>query len=59
MGALYLSKIVWIVWSTWNVGETNKISKREEVVDIFGKGKFELLGLTEIKMKENGRYGVE
>ena len=31
----------------------NRIAKREEEVDVFRKGKFELLALTETKLKEN------
>ena len=32
----------------------NGIMKREEMVDVFGKGKFELLPFTKTKMKGNG-----
>ena len=32
----------------------NDTTKREEVVDIFKEGKFELLALTETKLKEKG-----
>ena len=35
----------------WNV---RRIAKREEVVDVFRKGKFELLTLIEAKLKGNG-----
>ena len=31
--------------------------QREEMVDVFKKGKFELLALTETNMKENGGGG--
>ena len=35
----------------------NDTTEREEVVDIFKEGKFELLALTETKLKEKGeRY---
>ena len=39
---------------TWNVKGINDTTKREEVVDIFKKGKFKLLALTEMKLKGNG-----
>ena len=39
---------------TWNVRGINYITKREEVVDIFKKGKFDLLALTEMKLKGEG-----
>ena len=39
---------------TWNVRGKDGIVKREEVVDVFRKGKFELLALTETKLKGNG-----
>ena len=32
----------------------NGLAKREEVVDVFRTGKFELLALTETKLKGNG-----
>ena len=38
---------------TWNVRGINGIAKREEVVDVFREGKFELLALTEMKLKGN------
>ena len=40
--------------STWNVRGINDTTKQEEVVDIFKKGKFELLALTETKLKGKG-----
>ena len=43
---------------TWNVRRINGIAKREEVVDVFRKGKFELLALTETKLKENDVNGI-
>ena len=36
---------------TWNVRGINDIMKREEVVDIFKKGNFKSLALTEMKLK--------
>ena len=39
---------------TWNVRRINDTTKRKEVVDIFKKGKFELLALTETKLKWKG-----
>ena len=39
---------------TWNVKEINDTTKKEEVVDIFKKGKFELLAFTETKLKGKG-----
>ena len=40
---------------TWNVrGIKNYTTKREDVVDIFKRGKFELLALTEKKLKGKG-----
>ena len=39
---------------TWNVREINGTAKREEVVDVFKEGKFQLLGLTETKLKGKG-----
>ena len=39
---------------TWNVRGINGIAKREEMVDVFKKGKFELLALTETKLKGKG-----
>ena len=38
----------------WNVRGINGTAKREELVDLFRKGKFEMLGLTETKLKGNG-----
>ena len=38
---------------TWDVRGINGTAKREEVVDVFREGKFELLALTETKLKEN------
>ena len=38
----------------WNVRGINDITKREEVVDIFKKGKFELVAFTETKSKGKG-----
>ena len=35
----------------WNVRIINGTAKREEVVDVFKVGKFELLALTETKLK--------
>ena len=46
---------------TWNVREINGTAKREEVADVFRKGKVELLTLTETRLKGNGevsRCGV-
>ena len=40
---------------TWNIRGINDTIKREEVVDIFKKGKFELLALTEKKIERGGR----
>ena len=42
------------MWVTWYVRIINGTVKREEVVDVFRKEKFELLALTETKLKENG-----
>ena len=39
---------------TWNVRGINDTTKREEVVNIFKKGKSELLALTETKLKGKG-----
>ena len=39
---------------TWNVRGINDAAKREELVDVFRKGKFELLGLMETKLSRNG-----
>ena len=39
---------------TWNVRGINDTKKREKVLDIFKKGKFELLALTETKLKGKG-----
>ena len=39
---------------TWNVRGKNDTTKREEVVDIFMKGKFKLLALTKTKLKGKG-----
>ena len=39
---------------TWNVRGINDTAKREEVVEIFKKGKLELLDLTETKLKGKG-----
>ena len=39
---------------TWNVREINGTAKREEVADFFKEGKFELLALSETKLKGNG-----
>ena len=39
---------------TWNVIGLNYTTKREEVMEIFKKGKFELLALTETKMTGKG-----
>ena len=39
---------------TWNVRGINGTAKREEVVNTFKKGKFELLALTETKLKRKG-----
>ena len=39
---------------TWNVRGISRIAKREEVVDVFKEGNFELLALTETKLKGNG-----
>ena len=36
----------------------NGIAKREEVVDVLRKGKFELLALTETKLKGNGEVSL-
>ena len=36
---------------TWNVRGINGTAKEEEVVDVFREGKFELLTLTEKKLK--------
>ena len=36
-----------------NVVKRNGNAKEEEVVDVFRKGKFELLALTEVKLKGN------
>ena len=50
---------------TWNVRGINGTAKREEVVDVFGNGKFELLALTKTKLKGNeeeswcGVFGVQ
>src|SRR5678816_3426857 len=39
---------------TWNVRGINVEEKRREVMDVFGKGKFDLLALTETKMEGKG-----
>src|SRR5678815_2945242 len=39
---------------TWNVRGINVEEKRREVMDVFRKGKFDLLAVTETKMKGNG-----
>ena len=39
---------------TWTVRGINDTTKREEMVDIFQKGKFEFLALTETKLKGKG-----
>ena len=39
---------------TWKVRENNDTMKREELVDIFKKEKFELLALMETKLKGKG-----
>src|SRR5678815_1041459 len=39
---------------TWNVRGINVEEKRREVMDVFRKGKFDLLTVTETKMKGNG-----
>ena len=47
---------------TWNVRWINGIAKREEAEAVFKKRKFELLTLTETKLKGNGEvswYGVD
>ena len=45
---------------TWNVRRIKGMAKREEVVDIFSKGKFDRLALPETKLKGNGEnHGVE
>ena len=40
---------------TWNVRGINDLAKRKEMVDVFRKGKFVLLGLIETKLKGNGK----
>ena len=40
---------------TWAVRGINWVAKREDVVDVFREGKFELLALTELKLKGNGK----
>ena len=39
---------------TWNVRGINGTTKREQVVDVFRERKFELLALTETKLKWEG-----
>ena len=39
---------------TWNVRGINGTAKREKLVDVFRKGKFKFLALTETKLKGNG-----
>ena len=39
---------------TWNVGGMNKEDKRSQVMDVFRRGRFDLLALTETKLKGNG-----
>ena len=39
---------------TWNVRGINETTKREEMVDILKTGKFDLLALTETKLKGIG-----
>src|SRR5678815_4398192 len=39
---------------TWNVRGINVEEKRREVMDIFRKGKFDLLAVTETKVEGNG-----
>ena len=46
---------------TRNIKIKNLTGKKEEVVDVFREGKFELLALTETKLKGNGEvswYGA-
>ena len=45
----YISRL-----GTWNLRGINDTTKREEVVDIFKEGKFELLALAEAKLKGKG-----
>ena len=42
-----------MVWGTWNVRGINWTAKREEVVDVFRKERFEYLALIETKLKGN------
>ena len=39
---------------TWSIRGINGTEKREKAVDVFRKGKFELLALNEAKLKGNG-----
>ena len=39
---------------TWNVKRITVTVKRDEAVDVFREGKFELLALMETKLKGNG-----
>ena len=39
---------------TWNVGGMNKEEKRSQVMDVFKSGRFDLLALTETKLKGSG-----
>ena len=41
-----------MVW-VWYVNGINGIAKREEVVDVSRKGKFEMVALSETKLKGN------
>ena len=52
--ALYNSQNYVNRLGTWNVRGINDTTKREEVVDIFKKLRFELLALTETKLKGEG-----
>ena len=39
---------------TWNIRDINDTTKRDDLVDIFKKGKFKLLALTETRLKGKG-----
>ena len=43
---------------TWNVRGINGAAKREEVADVFREGNFELLALTEMKLKGKGEISL-
>ena len=49
-----LAKLCQPFLGMWNVRGINDTRKREEVVDIFKEGKFDIFALTETKLKVEG-----